>query len=256
MLPCTALFAWSSSCFSCSPTRLDLLSLEREKEEQTDYQWKCWHFLPLLFQPEEVTASLHSFKNKAFKKARVCGVCKQIIEGRGISCRGESTLILLMPIKLKQSKQTETQNETFFREFPKLNHGIPHLNLSFPLPSLDWDGTYLYRYMLMRNFSRKSKVSLMGGGQLWVAPDLFSFCPVVSVAWVIPFCFLVSYQSLQMKIFCSFEWDSSLRYCPFSLLSGIAPIRKQSHQLQYLVFKPQVISATCYFLCFHGSKSV
>ncbi|XDA75764.1 hypothetical protein R6Z07F_005929 [Ovis aries] len=38
-------------------------------------------------QPEEVTASLHSFKNKAFKKARVCGVCKQIIEGRGISCR-------------------------------------------------------------------------------------------------------------------------------------------------------------------------
>ncbi|XP_061270380.1 tensin-3 isoform X6 [Bos javanicus] len=38
-------------------------------------------------KPEEVTASLHSFKNKAFKKARVCGVCKQIIEGRGISCR-------------------------------------------------------------------------------------------------------------------------------------------------------------------------
>ncbi|XP_070225517.1 tensin-3 isoform X4 [Bos mutus] len=38
-------------------------------------------------KPEEVTASLHSSKNKAFKKARVCGVCKQIIEGRGISCR-------------------------------------------------------------------------------------------------------------------------------------------------------------------------
>lgn len=163
MLSCSALLAWSSSCFSSSPTRLDLLSLEREKEEQTHYQWKRWHSLPLLFQPEEVTASLHSFKNKAFKKARVCGVCKQIIEGRGISCRGESALILLMPIKLKQSKQTKTQNETFFREFPKLNHGIPHLNLSFPLPSLDWDGTYLHSYMLMRNFSRKSKVSLRRG---------------------------------------------------------------------------------------------
>ena len=135
-----------------------------------------------LFQPEEETASLHSFKNKAFKKARVCGVCKQIIEGRGISCRGESALILLMPIKLKQSKQTKTQNETFFREFPKLNHGIPHLNLSFPSPSLDWDETYLHRYMLMRNFSRKSKVSLVGEGQLCVAHDLFSFCSLVSVA--------------------------------------------------------------------------
>ncbi|XP_057361324.1 tensin-3 isoform X2 [Manis pentadactyla] len=38
-------------------------------------------------QPEELTASLHSFKKKAFKKAKVCGVCKQIIDGQGISCR-------------------------------------------------------------------------------------------------------------------------------------------------------------------------
>ncbi|XP_054551677.1 tensin-3 isoform X2 [Talpa occidentalis] len=37
--------------------------------------------------PEELTASLHSFKNKAFKKAKVCGICKQIIDGQGISCR-------------------------------------------------------------------------------------------------------------------------------------------------------------------------
>ncbi|XP_037693144.1 tensin-3 isoform X2 [Choloepus didactylus] len=38
-------------------------------------------------QPEELTASPHSFKNKAFKKSKVCGVCKQIIDGQGISCR-------------------------------------------------------------------------------------------------------------------------------------------------------------------------
>nr|XP_054361361.1 tensin-1-like [Mirounga angustirostris] len=39
-----------------------------------------------LAQPEELT-SLHSFKNKAFKKPKVCGVCKQIIDSQGISCR-------------------------------------------------------------------------------------------------------------------------------------------------------------------------
>ncbi|XP_060027544.1 tensin-3 isoform X2 [Erinaceus europaeus] len=38
-------------------------------------------------QPEDGTASLHSFKNKAFKKAEVCGVCRKIIDGPGISCR-------------------------------------------------------------------------------------------------------------------------------------------------------------------------
>ncbi|KAL4696254.1 hypothetical protein H8957_001516 [Semnopithecus entellus] len=38
-------------------------------------------------QPEELTSSLHTFKNKAFKKSKVCGVCKQIIDGQGISCR-------------------------------------------------------------------------------------------------------------------------------------------------------------------------
>ncbi|XP_069317627.1 tensin-3 isoform X1 [Eulemur rufifrons] len=35
----------------------------------------------------ELTASLHNFKKKAFKKSKVCGVCKQIIDGQGISCR-------------------------------------------------------------------------------------------------------------------------------------------------------------------------
>ncbi|XP_076974847.1 tensin-3 isoform X2 [Tamandua tetradactyla] len=38
-------------------------------------------------QPEELTANPHSFKNKNFKKSKVCGVCKQIIDGQGISCR-------------------------------------------------------------------------------------------------------------------------------------------------------------------------
>nr|XP_054392389.1 tensin-3-like isoform X6 [Pongo abelii] len=38
-------------------------------------------------QPEELTSSLHTFKNKAFKKSKVCGVCKQIIDGQGILCQ-------------------------------------------------------------------------------------------------------------------------------------------------------------------------
>nr|XP_021578011.1 tensin-2-like isoform X2 [Ictidomys tridecemlineatus] len=38
-------------------------------------------------QPEEFTTSLHSFKKKAFKKPKACGVCKQIIDGQGLSCR-------------------------------------------------------------------------------------------------------------------------------------------------------------------------
>ncbi|XP_012888430.1 PREDICTED: tensin-3 isoform X1 [Dipodomys ordii] len=38
-------------------------------------------------QAEELTASLHSFKKKAFKKSKACGVCKESIDGQGISCR-------------------------------------------------------------------------------------------------------------------------------------------------------------------------
>uniref|UniRef100_A0ABI7X941 Tensin 3 n=1 Tax=Felis catus TaxID=9685 RepID=A0ABI7X941_FELCA len=37
-------------------------------------------------QPEELP-SLHSFKSTAFKKPKVCGVCKQVIDSQGISCR-------------------------------------------------------------------------------------------------------------------------------------------------------------------------
>ncbi|XP_029786642.1 tensin-3 isoform X2 [Suricata suricatta] len=37
-------------------------------------------------QPEELP-SLHSFKSTVFKKPKVCRVCKQVIDGQGISCR-------------------------------------------------------------------------------------------------------------------------------------------------------------------------
>lgn len=38
-------------------------------------------------QPEEFTTCPHSFKKKDFKKPRVCGVCRQTIDGQGIACR-------------------------------------------------------------------------------------------------------------------------------------------------------------------------
>ncbi|KAL1791212.1 tensin-3 isoform X1 [Sigmodon hispidus] len=38
-------------------------------------------------QPEESATCLHSFKKKDFKKPKVCGVCRQTIDGQGITCR-------------------------------------------------------------------------------------------------------------------------------------------------------------------------
>nr|KAF6470469.1 tensin 3 [Molossus molossus] len=38
-------------------------------------------------QPEELTASLHRFKNKVFREAQVCGVCRQVVDGPGTPCR-------------------------------------------------------------------------------------------------------------------------------------------------------------------------
>ncbi|XP_059131319.1 tensin-1-like [Peromyscus eremicus] len=38
-------------------------------------------------QPEELTTCPHNFKKKDFKKPRVCGVCRQTIDGQGIACR-------------------------------------------------------------------------------------------------------------------------------------------------------------------------
>ncbi|XP_072454215.1 tensin-3 isoform X4 [Notamacropus eugenii] len=37
--------------------------------------------------PEESTSGAHTFKNKSFKKAKVCSVCKQVIDSQGVSCR-------------------------------------------------------------------------------------------------------------------------------------------------------------------------
>ncbi|XP_067147289.1 tensin-3 isoform X4 [Apteryx mantelli] len=47
--------------------------------------------LPLLEpspkQPEKAASSSHTFKNKTFKKSKICGICKQVIDGQGISCK-------------------------------------------------------------------------------------------------------------------------------------------------------------------------
>ncbi|XP_038428902.1 uncharacterized protein LOC119877499 [Canis lupus familiaris] len=51
----------------------------RRVKEVPGASWGCR-------QLEEFT-SLHSFKNKVFKKPKVCGVCKQIIDSHGILCR-------------------------------------------------------------------------------------------------------------------------------------------------------------------------
>lgn len=132
MVSCS-LFAWWSSCFCSLQIPLDLLSPEKEKKKETNYEMKRWQCLPLLFQPEELTSSLHTFKNKAFKKSKVCGVCKQIIDGQGISCRGKSVFMILLLINPKQNKQ-KTKPKLFSRSFRKLDHGIPLLSLCIPLP--------------------------------------------------------------------------------------------------------------------------
>uniref|UniRef100_A0A803VCA3 Tensin 3 n=1 Tax=Ficedula albicollis TaxID=59894 RepID=A0A803VCA3_FICAL len=37
--------------------------------------------------PQETASRSHTFKNKSFKKSSVCGICKQVIDSQGISCR-------------------------------------------------------------------------------------------------------------------------------------------------------------------------
>ncbi|KAL6081845.1 hypothetical protein STEG23_006594, partial [Scotinomys teguina] len=37
--------------------------------------------------PEDFSTCPHSFKKKDFKKPRVCGVCRQTIDGQGVACR-------------------------------------------------------------------------------------------------------------------------------------------------------------------------
>ncbi|XP_027760468.1 tensin-3 isoform X4 [Empidonax traillii] len=38
-------------------------------------------------EPQETASRSHTFKNKSFKKSRICGICKQVIDSQGISCR-------------------------------------------------------------------------------------------------------------------------------------------------------------------------
>ncbi|XP_053916566.1 tensin-3 isoform X2 [Cuculus canorus] len=40
-----------------------------------------------MIQPQETASRSHTFKNKSFKKLKNCGVCKQVIDSQGISCR-------------------------------------------------------------------------------------------------------------------------------------------------------------------------
>ncbi|XP_052553614.1 tensin-3 isoform X5 [Tympanuchus pallidicinctus] len=41
----------------------------------------------VMVKPRETASKSHTFKNKSFKKPRICGFCKQAIDSQGISCR-------------------------------------------------------------------------------------------------------------------------------------------------------------------------
>ncbi|XP_071409520.1 tensin-3 isoform X2 [Pithys albifrons albifrons] len=38
-------------------------------------------------EPQETASTSHTFKTKSFKKSKICGICKQVIDSQGISCR-------------------------------------------------------------------------------------------------------------------------------------------------------------------------
>ncbi|XP_061230978.1 tensin-1-like isoform X2 [Neopsephotus bourkii] len=40
-----------------------------------------------MIQPQETASRSHTFKAKSFKKSKICGICKQVIDSQGISCR-------------------------------------------------------------------------------------------------------------------------------------------------------------------------
>ncbi|XP_038029623.2 tensin-3 isoform X2 [Anas platyrhynchos] len=40
-----------------------------------------------MVKPQETASRSHTFKKKSFKKFKICGICKQVIDSRGISCR-------------------------------------------------------------------------------------------------------------------------------------------------------------------------
>ncbi|XP_021238025.1 tensin-3 isoform X5 [Numida meleagris] len=41
----------------------------------------------MMIKPRETASKSHTFKNKSFKKSKICGFCKQVIDSQGISCR-------------------------------------------------------------------------------------------------------------------------------------------------------------------------
>ncbi|KAM6104192.1 tensin-3 isoform 3-T3 [Theristicus caerulescens] len=38
-------------------------------------------------EPQDTASRSHTFKTKSFKKSKICGICKQVIDSQGISCR-------------------------------------------------------------------------------------------------------------------------------------------------------------------------
>ncbi|XP_031447874.1 tensin-3 isoform X1 [Phasianus colchicus] len=41
----------------------------------------------MMMKPRDTASKSHTFKNKSFKKSKICGFCKQAIDSQGISCR-------------------------------------------------------------------------------------------------------------------------------------------------------------------------
>ncbi|XP_007500504.2 tensin-3 isoform X4 [Monodelphis domestica] len=60
---------------------------QNPRKQQQHQQQRRRHQQPLHHWPEESTSGAHTFKNKSFKKAKVCNVCKQPIDSQGVSCR-------------------------------------------------------------------------------------------------------------------------------------------------------------------------
>lgn len=151
---------------------------------------KSQQFLPLLFQPEELTASLHSFKNKVFKKARVCGVCKQILDGQGISCRGESSFSFRWPSRPKHSEQPAKHKAKTAWGFPEVrcwkSPSEPDPTGRRALPQVCAPAGVCWE-VFPEGRSRR-----VGEGRA-----VCSLSGRVLATWVIHFHFLVSCQSLQ-----------------------------------------------------------
>ncbi|XP_071660781.1 tensin-3 isoform X4 [Patagioenas fasciata] len=62
---------------ACHGRELHLLPRRRSAPEEPE----------TMIQPQETASRSHTFKNKSFKKSKICGICKQVIDSQGISCR-------------------------------------------------------------------------------------------------------------------------------------------------------------------------